>query len=241
MSQPELNGIVAVDGPSGTGKSTTARKLAGSLRAAYLDTGAMYRAVTSAVLRAGVSPEDPAEVTRVVRESRVGMRMDPELPGVLLDGGDIGEEIRGEAVTGTVSAVSAVPEVREILVAEQRRLITAVTGAGGGVVVEGRDVGTVVVPEAALKVYLTASSDARAQRRSTQDAAAGRSSDPQRVHADVRRRDSLDSNRQVAPLRMAADAVLVDTTELDVEQVLGRLHELIAGRGLLVVSERTGK
>ncbi|NYH81010.1 cytidylate kinase [Actinopolyspora biskrensis] len=241
MSQPELNGIVAVDGPSGTGKSTTARRLAGSLRAAYLDTGAMYRAATSAVLRAGVSLEDPVEVARVVRESRVVMRMDPELPGVSLDGGDIGEEIRGEAVTGAVSAVSAVPEVREILVAEQRRLITTVTGSGGGVVVEGRDVGTVVVPEAALKVYLTASSDARAQRRSTQDAAAGRASDPQRVHADVRRRDSLDSNRRVAPLRMAEDAVLVDTTELNVEQVLGRLHELVEGRGLLVASERTGK
>ncbi|WP_181188445.1 (d)CMP kinase [Actinopolyspora mortivallis] len=239
MSQPELNGIVAVDGPSGTGKSTAARRLAGSLGAAYLDTGAMYRAVTLAVLRAGREPTDQEAVAEVARRCRVEMRTDPQHPGVTLDGVDVASEIRGAAVTEAVSAVSAVAEVREIMVAQQRRLITVATTPVGGIVVEGRDVGTVVSPEAGLKVYLTASSEARACRRSAQDAAAGRESDPRRVRADVTRRDSLDSNRGIAPLRMAEDAVLVDTTELDLEQVLRRLHDLVAQRGLLACSERS--
>lgn len=241
MSQPELNGIVAVDGPSGTGKSTAARGLAHALGAAYLDTGAMYRAVTLAVLRAGAALDDSPELTRLARGARLEMRTDPESPGVLLDGVDVRREIREEAVTGAVSAVSAVPEIRELLVGRQRALIDTATRPSGGIVVEGRDVGTVVAPEAGLKVYLTASADARAHRRTTQDAAEGRPADRERVHADVRRRDTLDSNRSVAPLRVADDAVSLDTTELSLEQVLGRLHELAESRGLLVTNERAGR
>ncbi|SDP93703.1 cytidylate kinase [Actinopolyspora xinjiangensis] len=241
MSQPELNGIVAVDGPSGTGKSTAARGLARALGAAYLDTGAMYRAVTLAVLRAGVALDDATGLARVAGETRLGMRTHPDDPGVLLDGVDVRQEIREQEVTGAVSAVSAVPEIRELLVERQRSLIDASTRPRGGIVVEGRDVGTVVAPDAGLKVYLTASADARAHRRTAQDAAEGRPADRERVHADVRRRDTLDSNRAVAPLRMAEDAVSLDTTELSLEQVLSRLRELADGRGLLVTDERAGR
>ncbi|SDK01337.1 cytidylate kinase [Actinopolyspora mzabensis] len=241
MSQPELNGIVAVDGPSGTGKSTAARGLAHALGAAYLDTGAMYRAVTLAVLRSGTPLDDAAELTRIAGGAHVVMRTDPDSPGVSLDGADVSGEIRGQEVTRTVSAVSAVPEIRELLVRRQRALIDAATRPSGGIVAEGRDVGTVVVPEAGLKVYLTASTDARAHRRTAQDVAEGRPADRDLVHADVRRRDALDSNRSVAPLRMAEDAVSLDTTELSLEQVLRRLHELAADRGLLVTNERAGR
>ncbi|WP_188987302.1 (d)CMP kinase [Saccharopolyspora thermophila] len=239
MAHARLRGVVALDGPSGTGKSTVSRRLASALGATYLDTGAMYRAVTLAVLRAGVDPADEAEVARVAREAQLTMGTDPEAPAVFLDGEDVGREIRGPEVTGAVSAVSAVAAVREQLVAQQRQLIEQALLSPGGMVVEGRDIGTVVVPDAGLKVYLTASAHARAQRRTRQDIAEGRAGDLDRTHADVQRRDALDSSRPVAPLRKAADAVELDTTELDVAQVLERLHELVDDRGLRVDVERT--
>ncbi|MER7012020.1 (d)CMP kinase [Saccharopolyspora sp. NPDC000359] len=233
VAHARLRGVVALDGPSGTGKSTVSRKLASALGATYLDTGAMYRAVTLAVLRARVEPTDEAEVVRVVRAAELTMGTDPERPAVLLDGQDVGQEIRGPEVTGAVSAVSAVAEVRELLVAQQRRLIGAALAESGGIVVEGRDIGTVVVPDAGLKVYLTASSDARAQRRTAQDISEGRAGDLVRTHADVQRRDALDSGRKVAPLRKADDALELDTTDLDVAGVLEQLHKHVESRGLL--------
>lgn len=233
MAQARLRGVVALDGPSGTGKSTVSRRLAAALGAAYLDTGAMYRAVTLAVLRADVDPADPAEVTRVAAASVLTIDTDPLRPGVLLSGEDVSGPIRGPEVTGAVSAVSAVAEVRAQLVAQQRELIAQALRDTGGVVVEGRDIGTVVMPDAGLKVYLTASAEARARRRTRQDVSEGRDSDLQRTHDDVRRRDALDSSRKVAPLRMAADAVELDTTELDVTGVLERLHKHVETRGLL--------
>lgn len=241
MAQARLRGVVALDGPSGTGKSTVARRLASMLGAAYLDTGAMYRAATLAVLRAGVEPGDAEAVAKVSRELPLAMGTDPDRPTVVLDGEDVGREIRGAEVTGAVSAVSAVASVREVLVAEQRRLIAEATRSPGGVVVEGRDIGNVVAPDAGLKVYLTASAHARARRRSAQDSAAGRATNVDTARVDVDRRDAFDSGRAVSPLRRAEDAVEVDTTELDVAGVLECLRELVSDRALLAGVERTGR
>jgi CMP/dCMP kinase len=213
-----FSGVVALDGPSGTGKSTVARRLAGALGVRYLDTGAMYRAVTLAVLRAGLPLDDAAGLTRVARAARVDVSTDPDRPAVWLDGEPVDAEIRGPAVTAAVSAVSAVPEVRSHLVREQRRLIGA-----GGIVVEGRDIGSVVWPEARPKVYLTASAAARASRR-----AGELHSDLASVAADIERRDRLDSTRAASPLTRASDAIEVDTSDLDIDEVVRRLAELAA-------------
>jgi cytidylate kinase len=226
VEQGDLRGVVALDGPSGTGKSTVARRLASTLRAGYLDTGAMYRAVTLAVLRTG---GDAAEVASAVK---ITVGTDPAAPAVELDGEDVAAEIRGPEVTLAVSAVSAVPEVRALLVAQQREIIESVVGTVGGIVVEGRDIGTVVAPDAQLKVYLTASADARAQRRTRQDLASGRQSTVADTVADVQRRDGLDSSRATSPLRQADDAVELDTTELDLTGVLAALVAMVDARDL---------
>lgn len=241
MAHAVLRGVVALDGPSGTGKSTVARRLASALGAAYLDTGAMYRAVTLAVVRQGVAPNDATEAARIARSAPLTVGTDPAHPSILLSGENVGEEIRGPAVTSAVSAVSAVPAVRELLVAEQRRLISEALASRGGIVVEGRDIGTVVVPDAGLKVYLTASARVRARRRSAQDAVAGRGNDLEQVHADLHRRDALDSGRAVSPSRPAEDAVELDTTQLAVTGVLEQLHKLVERRGLLAATERTAR
>lgn len=226
MELGDLRGVIALDGPSGTGKSTVARRLASTLRSGYLDTGAMYRAVTLAVLRTG---GDPAEAAG---SSRVHLGTDPHDPAVLLDGADVSAEIRGPEVTLAVSEVSAVAEVRRVLVDQQRAIIAATVAAQGGIVVEGRDIGTAVVPDAELKVYLTASADARAQRRTRQDSAEGRATSVEATLADVRRRDDYDSSRAVSPLRKAEDAVELDTTDLDLDGVLARLVDMVDGWGL---------
>lgn len=239
MAHPELRGVVALDGPSGTGKSTVARRLASRLGAAYLDTGAMYRAITLAALRSGVPACDPDALTHLARSAELVMGTDPGHPCVLLAGENVDDEIRGAAVTEAVSAVSAVSQVRQLLVAEQRRLIGDAIAESGGIVVEGRDIGTVVVPDAGLKIYLTASAQARAQRRSAQDRAAGQQADVDSTRADVHRRDTLDSGRRTSPLRMADDAVELDSTALDVAEVLEQLYKLVERRGLLACAERT--
>src|SRR6185436_20267820 len=159
--------VVAVDGPSGSGKSTVSRRLAQALGARYLDTGAMYRAVTLAVLRADVDPHDADTVTKIATEVEITVGTDPLAPHIALDGVNVDAEIRGASVTAAVSAVAAVPAVRRLLVAQQRALIAAAR-SGAGIVVEGRDIGTVVAPEARLKIFLTASAQERARRRSAE-------------------------------------------------------------------------
>ncbi len=236
MGHGELRGVVALDGPSGTGKSSAARRLAAVLGARYLDTGAMYRAVTLAVLRAGVDPTDAERVAAVARAARLEQGCDPERSTTVLDGVDVGAEIRGPEVTLAVSPVSAVPRVRELLVDRQREIIAAALDEAGGIVVEGRDIGTVVAPDAGLKVYLTADAQARAQRRTKQDNASGRTSTVDSTLADVRRRDAYDSSRAVSPLRPAEDAVELDTTALDLAGVLAALVDLVERRGLRVVA-----
>ena len=228
-----LRGVIALDGPSGTGKSTVARQLARRLKAAYLDTGGMYRAVTLAVLRAGVDPGAVQAVAVAVATATLA-GTDPGHPTISLDGEDVSAEVRGRPVTAAVSAVAALPAVRTVLVAEQRRLIAAALDGGpGGIVVEGRDVGTVVVPDAGLKVFLTASDRTRAARRGAQDRRPGQDVDLEATLADVQRRDALDSGRVTSPLRAAPDAVTVDTTELDVAGVLAELTRLARVRGLV--------
>lgn len=228
-----LYGVVAMDGPSGTGKSTVSRWLAAACHAAYLDTGAMYRALTLAVLRAGLDGAAPgAEAVALAAVAELRSVTDPAAPAILLGNTDVEAEIRGPAVTGAVSAVSALPTVRRALVDRQRTLI-AEAGAGGGIVVEGRDIGSVVVPDAPLKVYLTASEEIRAARRGAQDRKAGRTGDIGTVLADVRRRDRLDSTRKTSPLHAAADALVLDTDELSVDEVLAELLRLVAERGMV--------
>ncbi|MCP2261304.1 cytidylate kinase [Streptoalloteichus tenebrarius] len=239
MARSELRGVVAVDGPSGTGKSTVARRLAAGFGAEYLDTGAMYRAVTLAVLRSAVDLADVDAIVEVAERAELVSGTDPERPTVHLGVEDVAEEIRGPEVTAAVSAVSAVPGVRELLVRHQRRIIDAAVARTGGIVVEGRDIGTTVAPDAGLKVFLTASAEARALRRAAQDSAAGRDASVDVTLADVQRRDRLDSSRAVSPLRRAEDAVEVDTTELDVAGVLRELTALVERRGLRPVPERS--
>ncbi len=235
MSGPgRLRGVVAMDGPSGTGKSTVSRRLAIAGEAAYLDTGAMYRAATLAVLRAGLDEHSPAEdITAVAVAAELESVTDPAAPGIRLDGEDVEAEIRGGPVTKLVSAVSAQPAVRAALVERQRKLIAEALGTVGGIVVEGRDIGSVVAPDAGLKVYLTASEEVRAARRGAQDRKAGRSGDHEATLADVRRRDRLDSTRATSPLHAAPDALILDTDGLSVDAVLDELLRLVAERGLV--------
>jgi cytidylate kinase len=223
-----------MDGPSGTGKSTAARRLARECGAAYLDTGAMYRAATLAVLRAGLGAASaPADVLAVAREARIETVTDPAAPAILLDGEDVEAEIRGTEVTSMVSAVSADPALREEIVSRQRDSIAAGVSQRGGIVVEGRDIGTVVAPDAALKVFLTASDEIRAARRGAQDRKAGRIADAAVVLAAVRRRDHLDTTRVASPLAAADDAVVLDTDDLSVDAVVQELRRLLAERGMV--------
>ncbi|MGF2946868.1 (d)CMP kinase [Mycobacterium sp. Lab-001] len=221
-----MNIAVAIDGPAGTGKSSVSRSLARALGARYLDTGAMYRIVTLAVLRAGVDPADAQAVDAVASTLDLSVGSDPDQLSYCLAGEDVSVEIRGPDVTGAVSAVSSVPAVRARLVALQRELATG----PGGVVVEGRDVGTVVLPDAPVKIFLTASAETRARRRNDQNVASGLGDNYERVLEDVRRRDHLDSTRPVSPLRAAADAVVVDTSDMTEAQVIAHLLELVEQR-----------
>lgn len=218
--------VVAIDGPSGTGKSSVSRGLARRLGARYLDTGAMYRIVTVAVLRAGVDLTDPDAIAAAAADVPVSVGFDPEEDRFYLGDEDVSGVIRGDEVTRAVSAVSAVPAVRKKLVALQRKL----SGGSGGVVVEGRDIGTVVLPDADVKIFLTASAETRARRRNDQNVANGLGDDYETVLADVKRRDHLDSTRAASPLRAADDAVEVDTSEMTEAQVIDHLLELVAQR-----------
>jgi CMP/dCMP kinase len=218
--------IVAVDGPAGTGKSSVSRGLARALHARYLDTGAMYRIATLAVLRAGVDPTDQDAVQSVAASVKMSVGHDPDEDRSYLDSEDVSSEIRGDEVTKAVSAVSSVPAVRTGLVDLQR----ALADGPGSVVVEGRDIGTVVLPNADLKVFLTASAETRARRRNDQNVATGLPDDYDNVLADVRRRDHLDSTRAVSPLRAAPDAVVVDTSEMTESEVISHLLDLAKQR-----------
>lgn len=210
--------VIAIDGPSGVGKSTVSRAVAEALGVAYLDTGSYYRAVTHVALRAGVHPGDGSGILAALKSAAFEV-----VDGALsLDGSDISAEIRGPEVTAAVSTVAAHPEVREAVVQMQRDWATA---QGGHAVVEGRDIGTVVFPDAALKVFLTADALVRARRRAGDPEAGGRS--VEELVADMRRRDALDSTRETSPLRPADDAVIIDTSEMTIAAVVGEILDLV--------------
>ena len=213
--------VVAVDGPSGSGKSTVSRRLATVIDGVYLDTGAMYRAVTWAVLQAGVDLTDPEAIAKIALETELTIGTDPAAPHFAANGTPVDGPIRGPEVTAAVSAVAAVPAVRKHLVALQQAII----GGQPRIVVEGRDIATVVAPGADLKVYLTASAAARAARRSAEDA-----TDVAATEADLARRDKLDSSRAADPLRQASDALEVDTTGMGLDEVVAYVLNLLKSK-----------
>jgi len=214
--------VVAIDGPSGSGKSTVSRRAASALGLRYLDSGSLYRALTWSLLQAGVDVSDADAVGAHALTVVLDAGTDPEAPHIAADGVRVDAEIRGEAVTAAVSAVSAVPVVRRHLLDLQRAII-----GDGGIVVEGRDIGSVVAPDAAVKVFLTASEAARAQRRSAEDAG-----DVAATLASIARRDKLDSTRTASPLRKADDAIEIDSTTLDIDGVVARvLHACASAVG----------
>ena len=227
---PATTPVIALDGPSGSGKSTVARRVAKTLGWRYVDTGATYRIATLAALRAGTDLSDRAAVAAVVDGVDIAVSTDPDVTGAQLDGEDVSVVIRGAEVTAAVSAVSAVPEVRRRLVALQR----ALTGTAGAVL-EGRDIGTAVFPEAPVKVFLDASPEVRASRRAA-DADAGVTAPATdllaTVGADLARRDRLDSTRATSPLLAAADAVHLDSSALDAAAVVERVLAMARGAGL---------
>lgn len=208
--------IVGIDGPSGTGKSSTSKAVAAKLGMRYLDTGAQYRAITWWMLSNGIDVDDAAAVADAAGKPEIVSGTDPSAPTIAVDGADASGPIRTQQVTAAVSAVSAVPEVRTRLT-ELQRAIAA--GAPEGIVVEGRDVGTTVLPDADVKIYLTASPEARAARRSG-ELKGKEATDLAATQAALVKRDAADSGRKTSPLAKAADAVEVDTTELTLEQVI---------------------
>jgi CMP/dCMP kinase len=211
--------VVAIDGPAGSGKSTVARRVAERAGLRYLDTGATYRALTLALLRRGVRVEDPEAVADAAKAVDLTLELPPGRAGVarvLLDGAEPGPALRAPEVNATVSAVAAVPAVRELLVGLQRSLVGV-----GGIVVEGRDIGTVVWPDADVKVFLTASEHERARRRGDDRDGGGETAET------LARRDALDSGRAASPTRAADDALVIDSTTRSADQVVDQLLELI--------------
>ena len=215
--QPTL--VIAVDGTSGSGKSSTSRGVADRLGLRYLDTGAMFRAITWWLLRVGIDVRDVAAVAAAADRPRIASGTDPLAPTITVDGVDVSVAIRGEEVTAAVSPVSAVPEVRARLLDLQREVIGA-----GGIVVEGRDIGSVVWPHAGVKVYLSADPDARAVRRAAEEGG----SDVATTQQSLLERDRIDSGRATAPLTMADGAVHVDSTHLTLDEVIETIVALAA-------------
>lgn len=218
--------VIAIDGPSGSGKSSTSRQVASTLGYDYLDTGAMYRAMTWALLQRGVDVEDAAAVASAAGSVRIDIGTDPQAPSIYADGVDVAGPIREDEVTTAVSPVSAVPYVRELLVRAQREIIAAASNAGHGIVVEGRDIGTVVAPDAPLKIYLVADTAARAARRAAELGVV----DTALTEASLTRRDTIDSTRAASPLLQADDAVVVDSTHRTLDEVVEHIVELARER-----------
>lgn len=205
--------IVAIDGPSGTGKSSTSKAVATQLGLSYLDTGAQYRAITWWMVNNGIDTDDPSAIAAVAGKAEIVSGTDPSAPSITVDGTDVAGPIRTQEVTSKVSAVSAVPEVRA-RITELQRSIAA--GAENGIVVEGRDIGTTVLPDADLKIFLTASPEARAARRNGEL----KGTDVNATREALLKRDAADSSRKTSPLAKADDAVEVDTSDLTLQQVI---------------------
>jgi CMP/dCMP kinase len=221
--------VIAIDGPAASGKSTTAKLTAEKLGYLYVDTGAMYRAMTLKVLEHGVDPNDKVGVAQLAQSTEI--RFDCITPAVkvILDSRDVTKKIRSREITNAVSAVSAIKEVREVMVREQRKI-----GKNGGVVCEGRDIGTVVFPDADLKIYMVADLDERALRRQRELAESNTRIDLDTLQKEIIRRDDWDSHRDISPLCKADEAVVLDTTHLSIDEqvdfIVIRAKELIEQR-----------
>jgi cytidylate kinase len=227
--------VIAVDGPAGSGKSTAARAVATAVGLRYLDTGAMYRALTWWLLDRQIEIADVRAVLAALGRPSIEVGTDPAEPGVRVDGQDVSREIRTRAVSNAVSAVAAIPQVRERLIAEQRRIIADVVAGGYGVVVDGRDIGSVVAPDAPVKVYLTATEAVRARRRSA-DLAADPAATAELTRLEQARRDKRDAPQMVR----AEDAIEIDTTRLTAAEVAERIAGLARERAVLPGSPRNG-
>ncbi len=221
--------VIAVDGPSGSGKSTAARRTAAILGLRYLDTGAMYRALTWWLLGEKVDLDNPAAVVARLDEPELTVVPDPAAPQIRVNGIDVAGPIRTREVSNAVSGVAAIPQVRQVLIAQQREIIAEAVAARAGIVAEGRDIGTVVAPDAPVKVYLTASEEARARRRSADLAA-----DPAATVATVQREQADRDRRDSAQLAMAPDAVEIDSTAIGLDAVVGEIVRM--ARGWVAVS-----
>jgi CMP/dCMP kinase len=213
--------VIAVDGPSGSGKSSAARQVAEALGLRYLDTGSMYRALTWWLLHQHVDVADTAAVLTRLEDPVITVGTDPRAPRILVNGADAGRQIRTREVSNAVSAVAAIPQVRRLMVAMQQEIIAEAVAAGAGIVAEGRDIGTVVAPRAPVKVYLTASETARAERRSA-DLADDPAATVATIQREQARRDRKDSGQMV----MATDAVAIDTTRLGLDDVVGEIVKM---------------
>lgn len=211
--------VVALDGPSGSGKSSTARGVADRLSLAFLDTGAMYRAMTWALLKRGVDVNDPDEVAAAAGDVHIVSGTNPLAPSIEADGVDVAEAIRTDEITAAVSAVAAVPRVRELMAEQQRAIIAA----SRGIVVEGRDIGSAVAPRANVKVYLVADPEARAGRRAAENAGA----DEAATQAALAARDHKDSTRAASPLAKADGAIVIDSTFMTLDEVIDRVVDLV--------------
>jgi cytidylate kinase len=216
--------IIAIDGPSGAGKSTLGRMLARELGLLYIDTGSMYRAVALAVLESSVSASDDIAVGSLASRIDVDLKGEPDLLKVTLDGRDVTEAIRNEEVTQMSSVISAIPAVRRAMVARQREL------GKRGAVLNGRDIGTVVFPEADVKFFLTATPEARARRRFIEEHQLGSEMTFDETLADMIERDQRDSTRTDSPLRIADEAVVIDSTSMSIQQVFERMVEVVRER-----------
>jgi cytidylate kinase len=213
--------IIAIDGPSGAGKGTVARTVASTLNYRHIDTGAMYRAVGWKALADGVALDDEAAVAALAERSQIIV----EGGKISIDGHDVTQAIRTPEIDKAASSVARMPRVREVLVARQRRI-----GEQGGVVMEGRDIGTVVFPNADLKIYLDASAEERARRRLNDPAHSGGQAGAAAVAASIQARDQSDTTRSASPLTIASDAVLIDTTGVPITDVVARVMRLVAGK-----------
>jgi cytidylate kinase len=225
MAETARRLVVAIDGPAGAGKSTAARLLAARLGYELLDTGAIYRVMALLARRRGIAWEDGPGVAALAADLDLRFQLDGALNRVFVDGADVSGDIRTPEISDGASRVSALPQVRAALLGIQRRL-----GAQGGVVVEGRDIGTVVFPDAGAKFFLTATADERARRRVAELRAGGRTADLDQTRDELMARDQRDSTRSVAPLRKADDAVEIDSSAISADEVVARMAALVTAR-----------
>lgn len=222
---------IAIDGPAGAGKSTVARMVANELGYVYVDTGAMYRAVALKAIRDGIQPNDRTQIGRLAQRMNIELIPSKDGQKVLVDGEDITGQIRTNEVSQQVSAFSTIPDVREILSGKQRNI-----AAAKGVVMDGRDIGTKVIPDAEVKIFLTASVEERARRRYEELLAKGEQTDLEQLKNEISKRDRMDEQREHSPLARADDAILMDSTEMPISEVVRRILALcetaLNGRGI---------